>query len=392
MNGVVPGGEDAQVQGGLHQAGHIGAHGLDAVGQAGEHTHHAAAGAFIQGQQGGFRRADGDGDGRVVDPVFLFEGGVHFGADGLGGAGIGGHQSNRPGGDGVVLETAADGDDPQVGLFLQGAQHPAQQHTAVGAALVDLRAGVTAHQTGDGDLQHRGAEGTAGYGQAAVSPGTAGTADGENALVLGVHIQHPAALQHGDVQPLGAVHAGFLVHGEDGLDGRVGQGIIVQNGHGHGHGNAVVAAQGGAPGGNGVALQHQVQALDSHVLGAAGLLFADHVHVTLEDHRLRRLIAGGGVPEDHHVVQLVLDIPQAPGLGKIHQPVADGFGVAGTVGDGAQLLEETKNTLGLQMIQNGHNARSFYIFSRVSIPYFPGICKGEGNGDYRGRESPIERL
>ena len=55
-------------------------------------------------------------------------------------------------------------------------------------------------------------------------------------------------------------------------------------------------------------------------------------------------------------------------------------------------LEETKNTLGLQMIQNGHNARSFYIFSRVSIPYFPGICKGEGNGDYRGRESPIERL
>ena len=92
VNGVVPGGEDAQVQGGLHQAGHIGAHGLDAVGQAGEHAHHAAAGAFVQGQQVGFRRADGDGDGRVVDPVFLFEGGVHFGADGLGGGSVGGHQ------------------------------------------------------------------------------------------------------------------------------------------------------------------------------------------------------------------------------------------------------------------------------------------------------------
>ena len=156
----------------------------------------------------------------------------------------------------------------------------------------------------------------------------------------------------------------------------MGQGGIVQDGQGHGHGDAVVAAQGGALGGNGVPLQHQVQALDSHVLGAAGLLFADHVHVTLEDHRLRRLIAGGGIPEDHHVVQLVLDIPQATGLGKVHQPVADGLGVAGTVGDGAQLLEETKNTLGLQMIQNGHNARSFFIFSRVSIPYFMGICKG----------------
>ena len=218
---------------------------------------------------------------------------------------------------------------------------------------------MTAHQAGDGDLLHRGVELLAADGQAAVSPGAAGTADGENSLVLGVHIQHPAALQHGDVQPLGAVHAGFLVHGEDGLDGRVGQGGIVQDGQGHGHGDAVVAAQGGALGGNGVALQHQVQALDSHVLGAAGLLFADHVHVTLEDHRLRRLIAGGGILEDHHIVQLILDIPQAPGLGKVHQPVADGLGVAGTVGNGAQLLEEVKDTLGLQMIQNDHNACSF---------------------------------
>ena len=238
VNGVVPGGEDTQVQGGLHQAGHIGAHGLDAVGQAGEHTHHAAAGAFIQGQQVGFRRADGDGDGRVVDPVFLFEGGVHFGADGLDGAGVGGHQGHGGGGNGVVLQAAADGDHPQGRFLLQGVQDPAQQHAAVGAALVDLRAGVTAHQAGDGDLLHRGAEGTAGHGQAAVGPGAAGAADGENALVLGVHVQHPAALENGHVQALGAVHTGFLVHGEDGLDGRVGQGIIVQYGHGHGHCNA----------------------------------------------------------------------------------------------------------------------------------------------------------
>ena len=46
----------------------------------------------------------------------------------------------------------------------------------------------------------------------------------------------------------------------------------------------------------------------------------------------------GGFPDDH-VVEFVPTELQPMGLGKILQIVADGPGVVGAVGDGAQLLE-----------------------------------------------------
>ena len=167
-------------------------------------------------------------------------------------------------------------------------------------------------------------------------------------------------MEHGYVlHTHSAQHADLLVHGEDGLQPGMGDVLCVQNCQCHSHSDAVIAAQGGALGVDGVSLHHQVQPFLIHILGAVGGLFADHVHVALEDDRLGVLIAGGSFLDDNHIVQLVLVRFQPPFPGEGHQPVAGGLGVAGAVGDGAQLLKETEYAPGLQMFQNRHGSCSF---------------------------------
>ncbi|MPN58898.1 hypothetical protein SDC9_206614 [bioreactor metagenome] len=80
-------------------------------------------------------------------------------------------------------------------------------------------------------------------GQKAVRPDASGAGHAKFALLLGVQIQKLSSLQIGAVQRERAVHARFLVHSEECLQRRVGQGVVRQNGQNHGHGDAVVSAQ-----------------------------------------------------------------------------------------------------------------------------------------------------
>lgn len=57
------------------------------------------------------------------------------------------------------------------------------------------------------------------------------------------------------------------------LSSRMGQGI--------GDGNAVITAQGGSLGKDAASIMGHVQTIHSHIQGAAGVLFADHIHMAL---------------------------------------------------------------------------------------------------------------
>ena len=246
-----------------------------------------------------------------------------------GGTGIR-HRHHRFGGhgDGIVFQSAPGMHQTQFPGCGSRLQQTAQQHVRVGPALVDLGAGMAAGQTADRHPQAGAVIGRSCHRQHAVRPAAAGAADGEHALSLGVQVQQRSALQRGDVQPPHAVHAHLFFRGEYRLQAGMDQAVIVQQCQGDGHGNAVVAAQGGSLGVDGVAVHHQIQTLAAHILGTVRRLFAHHVQMPLENQGLRRLVPRRGLLDDDDVVQFVLMDLQSPFPGKRNAPVADGSGVA----------------------------------------------------------------
>ena len=228
---------------------------------------------------------------------------------------------------------------------------------------------MAAYQPLNGNALHRSRKDLPPHRQHAVHPSASGAADGEHALVLRVDIQHPASLQAGHVNAHGPVHARLLVHGDDRLNGGMGQALVIQHRQCHSHGDAVVAAQRGPLGIDKISVDGQIQPLTGHVLAAVRRFLAHHVHVTLQNHRLRPLVPGGGVLKDDDVVQRILLIPQAPLPGKLRQPVADGLGVARTAGNSAHLLKKVKYPSRLQMLQNCHIHRSFSLYGISPLVY-----------------------
>ena len=179
---------------------------------------------------------------------------------------------------------------------------------------------------------------------------SAGAADGEHALRLGVQVDHPAPFQRGGVKARRAQHAHFLVYGEYGFYPGRGQMRAVQQGQLHGHGGAVVAAQGGALRPDKFSVGPQIQTFPGHVLPAARSPLADHIHMALKDDRLRRLVARRGLPDDDHVAHPVLMDLQPPFPGEADQPAADGRRVAGAPGNGAQRFKIVKDGSGFQIV------------------------------------------
>ena len=181
-----------------------------------------------------------------------------------------------------------------------------------------------------------------------VGPRSAGTANGENALRFGVDVDEAAAAQVKGVQFIGSGHAGLLVDGQQYLQGRVGDGIAVQHGKGHCHSNAVVAAQGGAPRLDPIPVHIQIQRVFQKIVADAAVLHADHIQVALEHHRRMVLISRRAILPDDDIAHRVLTVPQAPAACKFCRPCAGGGGVAGAVGNTAQLFKKGKHALRFQ--------------------------------------------
>ena len=148
------GGEDAQIQGSLHQPLDGGAHGLDAVGQAGQQADCLAGGGGIHGGIGKRRILHLEEEGRVGDVILIAQRFFHLGNAGACRSGIGHYDGGGAlHGDGVALQAAVHIRQTQIGPSGQILQHTAHEHVGVGAALVDLVAGVTTGQAAHRDLQ-----------------------------------------------------------------------------------------------------------------------------------------------------------------------------------------------------------------------------------------------
>ena len=146
----------------------------------------------------------------------------------------------------------------------------------------------------------------------------------------------------------------------------------VQQRQGIGHRHAVITAQGGTPGKNVRAIVGQVQAVVLKVNGAVRFFFANHVHVTLQNHRGMVFIARRSRLKDHHIVPLVLLEAKPPILGKPDQIVTDGFGIPGAVGNGTNFLKKTKHARRFQTGQRMlfHKKHSLFLQFFVLMALF----------------------
>lgn len=189
-------------------------------------------------------------------------------------------------------------------------------------------------------------------GQADGRGRAAGAGHGENPLVLGVQIDHRSALQFGQVDDVRAQHSDLLVHGDNDLQRRVGNGVVRQQRQGISNGNAVVAAQGSTFCEHKLIVMGDVQPVLFHVQRAVHILFTHHVHMTLQNHGGMRFHAAGAVSKENHIVCPILNVPQAMLFGKIYQIIGYFLRIPGTMGDGANFLKIMKNSSRFQPRQS----------------------------------------
>ena len=106
-----------------------------------------------------------------------------------------------------------------------------------------------------------------------------------------------------------------------------------------GNSNTIITAQSGALGINTTAIMGDVQTVHIHIQRAVCILFANHVHMALEDHRGMAFHAAGTFTEENDVIIFILNILQVMLLRKGNQIIRDHLGVLGSVGDGTDFFK-----------------------------------------------------
>ena len=339
---------NAEVQRGLHKARHIHAHGLHAPWHQQQGLAQALGGIGIQcAERAAALLGELQADARVSSAEFCFHlrGKVCPGsAHGFGDTG-GQHQRNAAFfRDDVFLCTAGEGEHSVLCTVVrQQGQVAPQQSDGVGAAFVNLGAGVSAHKADHIRLYGGAGHRNTGNGQMAFNAASACTACGQHPLFLRVDVHQNPALKVGKIHGRCTQQAHLLADGQHDLQRRVGNVLCVQNSQRIGHGNAVVAAKGRALGAHIAAVYDRVDGLFLKIQRAVGGLVAHHVQMALQDQARLLLVSGCGRCLDEHIAHLVLTAGKAVGLGELHAVVAQCLFVVGGVRNAADLLKVIKN-------------------------------------------------
>ena len=339
---------NAEVQRGLHKARHIHAHALHTPGHQQQGFAQTLGGVRIQCIV--FAAAllgELQADARVSSAEFCFHlrGKVCPGsAHGFGDTG-GQHQRNAAFfRDDVFLCTAGEGEHSVLCTVVrQQGQVASQQSDGVGAAFVNLGAGVPSRKPRDVRLHGGAGHSRTGDGQMAFNAASACTACGQHPFFLGVDVHQNPALKVGKIHGRCTQQAHLLADGQHDLQRRVGNVLCVQNSQRIGHGNAVVAAKGRALGAHIAAVYDRVDGILLKIQRAVGGLVAHHVQMALQDQARLLLVSGCGRCLDEHIAHLVLTAGKAVGLGELHAVVAQCLFVVGGVRNAADLLKVIKN-------------------------------------------------
>ena len=198
---------------------------------------------------------------------------------------------------------------------------------------MDLHAGVTAleavhSQSNAGTINcptlHRQGQGGA---------AAAGTGNGKDAFFLRVDIDEGTTLQHGKVNIRCTQHANFFIHSDNHFQWRMWDTAISQQSKRIGNCNTIVTTQSGSLGIHKFSVMGNIQSLSLHIDGAICIFFANHVHMSLKNHRGMILHATSSGPKQNHVVAVILNIAQIMFLGKSNQVITDHFRISGAVGN-----------------------------------------------------------
>ena len=339
---------NAEVQRGLHKARHIHAHALHTPGHQQQGFAQTLGGVRIQCIV--FAAAllgELQADARVSSAEFCFHlrGKVCPGsAHGFGDTG-GQHQRDAAFfGNDILLCAAGQCQNGVVhAIFGQQCQPAPQQSNGVGAAFVNLGAGVPSRKPRDVRLHGGAGHSRTGDGQMALDAASARTACGQHAFFLGVDVHQNPALKVRKIHGRCTQQAHLLADGQHDLQRRVGNVLCVQNSQRIGHGNAVVAAKGRALGAHIAAVYDRVDGILLKIQRAVGGLVAHHVQMALQDQARLLLVSGCGRCLDEHIAHLVLTAGKAVGLGELHAVVAQCLFVVGGVRNAADLLKVIKN-------------------------------------------------
>ena len=313
------------------------------IGNRGHQTHHTIANLPCQyAVRRGITESGGEHHIRFDVAESLCELCAEGFDDSLGPVLLGGRQNNGGGakcGDGVLRLTAAEGGHAVADAALP--QHSQQRSDAdqrIGVTLVDPHARVAAQQTTEGNGQCLAAHNRLfplGL-VAVVEEVTASAGVTQRAQRFPVQIDQIVAIQILGINVHG-VHTIFFVGGEDGADGAVTQGVVLQQVQAHRHADTVVGAQTGAICGQSHTI---VDDLDRVVHGIVGdTLFANthHIHVRLEDHTRYIFTAGGCGLVNDDLIHVVLFHGQTMVFGPLEQVLADTLLVMGRAGHLCQL-------------------------------------------------------
>ena len=149
------------------------------------------------------------------------------------------------------------------------------------------------------------------------------TADEDFALVLRIEVDEVFAREHPLAQLERTREARLLVDGEQRFDGTVLHRLVEHHGQRGGHADTAVGAQRRTFGPDPLAVDTRADGIVVEVELHIGVLFADHVHVRLEDHGCALLHARRGGLAHHDVADGVLFIFDMVLFGEIDQKIND---------------------------------------------------------------------
>ena len=184
--------------------------------------------------------------------------------------------------DGIVPGSAVHADNGILSFLLQAVQKAGQEEVGIGPAGADALSGMSAAQAADGDLQDLSLLFAASARQGAdlFRPACAGGCD--EALLLGVQIDQPAALKCGEIQNFSPQKAHFLIHRKNAFQRRAYEGLVRQERQHDRYGDAVVTAQGRPVRPEPLPVCLQGDGLFFHIDGIGFFFLTDHIDVALQ--------------------------------------------------------------------------------------------------------------
>ena len=208
---------------------------------------------------------------------------------------------------GIVQLAGVEADQAQAVAFLHLIEEACQDFQRIGAFLVDVVAGVSAHQSFQRGLHEEPSLGSclACEGERCRGVAAAGTAHENLPLVLRVEVDEHVAGHKSGLHALGAGQTGFLVACEHTFQRSVLQVVAIKDGQFDGASNAVVGAQRGALGLQPFAVNLRLDGVVVEVEVHVNQFLTHHVHVALQDDGGLVLHALGGGLADDDVSRLV---------------------------------------------------------------------------------------